>query len=250
MKIGVKTYDDGNFLEHFRKKANFFEIMAVEGRDYEFTKQFSQFPVVIHAQHYIFDDNPADKTKREKGTSSINFARKVADFAKAKRIILHPGIAADNNCSEENAIAFVKSLKDNRIVIENQPKVKYLNCLCTTPEDTKEFMEKANVEFCFDINHAIETAVCTGTSYKEFIKEFIKLNPAQYHLGGQRFDKGSDGRILSHLSFQDSEIDLKEILKFLPEDAEITLETEHDMEKTEKDIKMIRKVIEEINQKN
>lgn len=196
----------------------------------------------------MFGDNPADKTKEKENISSINFARKVADIIKSNRIILHAGIIANSNCSEKNAIAFVKSLNDNRIIIENLPKVKSLNFLCATPEETKKFMEKANVGLCLDINHAIETAICIGRDYKELIKEFIKLKPAMYHLGGQRFDKGDDGRIISHLSFHDSDVGLKEILKLLPEDAEITLETEPDIEKTENDIEAIRKAMEEIRE--
>ena len=245
MKIGVKTYDNEKFLEHFRKKADFFEILTIEGRDYEFAEQFSQFlPVIIHAQHYIFGSNPADKSKDEGDASSINFARKIADSTNAKRIILHPGVINNGSSSEENAVSFIKNLNDKRVLIENLPKYKDFNCLCTTPEDTKEFMKKADVRLCFDINHAIETAFQAGRDYKELIKEFIKLKPIQYHLGGQRVNGG----VISHLSFQNSDIDLKEILEFLPEDAEITLETEPNIEKTENDIEVIRKVIEEITQ--
>lgn len=243
MKIGVKSYDDGKFLEHFRKKADFFEILAIEGKNYEFTRQFSQFPVVIHAQHYIFGSNPADKSKDEGNISSINFARKIADSTNAKRIILHPGVINNNSSSEDNAVSFIKNLHDKRVLIENLPKYKDFNCLCTTPEETKEFMKKADVKLCFDINHAIETAFQAGRDYKEFIKDFIKLKPVQYHLGGQRIKGG----IASHLSFQDSDIELKEILKLLPKDAEITLETEPDIEKMESDINIIRGVIDEIS---
>lgn len=245
MKIGVKTYDNGKFLEHFRKKVDFAEILTIEGRDYEFAKQFSQFlPVIIHAQHYIFGSNPADKSKDEGDASSINFARKIADFTNAKRIILHPGVINNGSSSEENAVSFIKNLNDKKVLIENLPKYKDFDCLCTTPEDTKEFMKKADVKLCFDINHAIETAFQAGRDYKELIKEFIKLKPVHYHLGGQRIKEG----IASHRSFQDSDIDLKEILKLLPADAEITIETEPDIEKTDNDLKAIKGVIEEISQ--
>ncbi len=240
MKIGVKTYDDRAFLGHFRKKADFFEVMALEGRDYSFLRQFSG-PIIIHAQHYVFGDNPADKARIEKNASSINFARGVADLAGAKRIILHPGVIANSNCSEENAAAFVKMLKDGRIIIENHPYIEGLNYLCTTPEETKRFMKKADVGLCLDINHAIETAFMKGIGCNKLIKDFIKLKPVHYHLGGQRLEKGANGRILSHLPFKDSTLDLREILGFLPKNAEITLETEPNIEKTEDDLSRVRK---------
>jgi len=240
MKIGVKTYGDGKFLENFRKKADFFEVMALEGRDYSFLRQFSEVPIIIHAQHYIFGDNPADKSRIEKNALSINFARGVADLAGAKRIILHPGIISNGSCSEEHSASFIRSLKDKRIIIENQPHFKEFSCLCTTPENTGEFIRKTGTGLCLDINHAIETAFMKGIDCNKLIKEFIKLKPVHYHLGGQRLDKGADGRILSHLPFQDSILNLKEILGFLPENAEITLETEPDIEKTEDDLSRVR----------
>ncbi len=64
MKIGVKTYDNPLFLKEFVDKVDFFEVMAIEGKDYSFLKSFNK-PVVVHAQHDSFGINNADKSKRE-----------------------------------------------------------------------------------------------------------------------------------------------------------------------------------------
>ena len=61
MKLGVKTYSDEKFLKYFQDKADFFEIQAIQGRDYSFLKKFS-IPFVIHAAHFSQGSNPADKT--------------------------------------------------------------------------------------------------------------------------------------------------------------------------------------------
>ena len=110
--------------------------------------------------------------------------------------------------------------------------------LCATPEETKEFMKKTGVKLCLDINHAVETAVYLNKNYLEFIKEFIKLKPAHYHLGGQNIKQNK-----SHIDFKGSDINLKEILKLIPKDAEITLEVTTDIEKTKEDLKFIKNIL-------
>jgi len=236
MKIGIKSYDYVQELEYFKDKADFFEIMAVEGRDYSGFKNF-KMPFVIHSQHAIFGINNANKEIYQKNLDSFNYASKVADMLGAKKIVVHPGNIENNNCSENNSINFVKSLKDKRVIIENMPQEK---ALCHTPEQLKEFVSKAGCGICFDINHAITTAQNLKKDYKEFIKDFVKLKPIHFHLGGHKFT-GKD-----HLCFADSELDLKEILSLLPKDAEITLETSKDIEKTKEDLKIIREVLKNL----
>lgn len=237
MKIGVKTFKDGEFLRHFKDKVDFFEVMAIQETDYSFLKEFS-LPIVIHAQHLGFGVNNANKTKVIKNEESINFAVNLANEYGADKIIIHPGEITDDNCSVEQAIYFLKLIKDKRILIENIPLRG--NFLCATPEETKKFMMETGNGFCFDINHAIETAVFLKQDCLRIIKEFIKLEPKHYHIGGQKL-KGN----IAHLPLADSDIPLKKIMELIPKDAEITLETVCDIKKTEEDIKMIKDLIKE-----
>jgi len=236
MKIGVKSYDYRKELEYFKDKADFFEIMAVEGRDYSKFKEF-KIPFVIHSQHASFGINNANSEIHQKNLDSFNYAKKIADMLGAKKIVVHPGKIENNSCSKNNSIKFIKSLKDKRIIIENMPHEK---TLCNTPEQLKEFISKTGYGFCFDINHAITIAQSLKRDYKEFIKEFIKLKPNHFHLGGHKFS-GKD-----HLCFAESELDLREIVSFLPKDAEITLETSVDIEKTKEDLRMIMEVLKKL----
>ena len=240
MKIGVKTYDNADFLHQFKKNADFFEIMAVQDNDYSFLGEFSKAkPIVVHAEHQAFGTNPADKSKEIQDKGSIKFAQQIANLNGTEKIVIHPGRIENTNCKKENAINFIKSLKDKRILIENLPSE---NSLCKTPDEVKEFMKKTKCGFCFDINHAIISAINQKKDYIKFLKEFIKLKPSHYHFGGQKIAEKKD----SHLSLAESEIDLKEIIKLLPKNAEITLETEQDIEKTEQDIKIIKNMIKQI----
>lgn len=246
MKIGVKTFGDEEFLKHFEDKVDFFEIMAIQKNDYSFLKNFS-LPMVIHAEHQIFGVNLADSSKKEFNLKSINFARKLADFVNAKKIIVHPGEIekGNKNCSVKDSINFFKGISDDRILVENLPTgfhftpEKY-HRLGQTPREIKKFLKETKIKFCFDVNHAIERIKKFNGKYG-FIKKYIKLNPAHYHIGGQ---KPSDGT--EHLCLESSELDLKKILSYYPDDAEITLETEVDIAKVEKDIEIIRSVLKEL----
>ena len=156
MKIGVKTYSSKELLDYFKDKADFFEIQAIQKNDYSFLKKYS-IPIIIHAEHYANNKiNPADKTRINQTLKAINFAIKLADDVNAKKIIFHPGMIKDANCSKEQAINFIKSLKDKRIILENLPAMQYR--LGKTPEEIKEFLQKTEKTFCFDISHAIVTA--------------------------------------------------------------------------------------------
>ncbi|MDD5700336.1 MAG: TIM barrel protein [Candidatus Nanoarchaeia archaeon] len=236
MKIGVKTFNDPAFLRHFEKDADFFEIMAIEGKDYSFLSEFSK-PIIIHAQHHKFGINNSDKTKHQKNSNSIKFARDLANKNQSTKIIVHPGELIDNNCSLQESLSFINSLNDSRTLIENMPHPqKYL---CSTPEQMAEYIKETGLGFCFDINHAISAALVVEKDPYSFIEGFVNLKPSHYHLCGHKI-KDKD---ITHLNFVDSEIDLKKIFSMLPKDAEITLEIPNDVEKTEKDIEMIRSFI-------
>jgi len=240
MKIGVKTYDNEEFLDYFKDKADFFEVQAIQTNNYDFLKKYS-LPIIIHAEHHVNAGiNPADKTLINQNLKSINFAIKLADQVNAKKIIFHPGMIRDANCSQEQAINFIKNIPDDRILIENLPAMPYR--LGKTPKELKEFLQKTGKKFCFDLSHAIVTANILKLDKERIIEDFLKLNPVHFHLSGQNWDADTD----HHWSFKDSNIDFKNILKFYPKDAEITLEVTQDIGKNEYDLEYIKEIISSI----
>lgn len=237
MKFGVKTYDDERFLDYFFSRADFFEVQAIRGKDYSFLNKFAgKIPIVIHAEHFNFGVNAADSLLEKENRESIEFAIKVADLAKAKKIVFHPGSISNENCSKENAIRFLKSIKDKRIVLENLPIAKEYNCLGSTPEEIKELKEKTGLGFCFDLNHAIQSAIFYNRDFKEFIVEFEKLKPEHYHLGGHILKSNE-----THVSLGESDFDLLMFLKFLDKNAEVTLEVRIDEESVEEDLALAKR---------
>lgn len=245
MKIGVKTFNSRDFLEPFRDKVDFFEIMAIETVNYDFLKEFN-LPIVIHSQHRNFGVNVADKTKLQKNLNSINFAIKLADQTKAKKIIIHPGELDSKDSTREQAIKFIKNIKDKRIIIENIP-IRDVYRFGAKPEEIKEILKETKKGFCFDINHAIFAALALKQDYLQFIKEFVKLKPVHYHLGGQILkDFSLPFEKREHLALAESDFDLKEVLKLIPKDAEITLETTTDINKTLDDVRIMKEIMKEL----
>jgi deoxyribonuclease IV len=236
MKLGVKTYSDEKFLKYFQDKADFFEIQAIQGRDYSFLKKFSK-PFVIHAAHFSQGSNPADKTMTKQNLKLLNLAKKLADKTNSKTIVFHAGKLKDKNCSIENSIDFINQNYDKRIHLENVTSIE--KSVGTTSSEMKSILQKTKTKFCFDVNHAIANANFLNKKPVPFIKEFLKLNPTHFHVGGQKLNSKKD----NHSSFKDSTLPLKKILSLYPKNATITLEVTTSIKDTEYDLDYIRKII-------
>lgn len=243
MKVGIKAYRYVRGIENLVKSADFIEVMALRNNNYSFFKQL-HLPIVIHAQHEFFGINNADFLLMDKNLDALNYARSVADYLDSEKIVVHPGVIRNDGCSFNNSIKILRAFGDSRVIVENMPKRDYL---CSTYVDTRDFLKSFKGGLCFDISHAIETTfsgACQGNfSYLGVLKDYLRLRPEHYHLGGQKIN-GS-----SHLAFEDSEVNLKEIFSILPIDAQITLETSNDLKKTFEDIKIIREIIASLEKK-
>lgn len=232
IKLGVKTFQDKKFLQELEGRADFFEIMAIKGKDYSFLREFSK-PIVIHAEHQRFGVNYADNAKCEKNLQSLEFALGVAREYNSQKVIVHAGRLENDGCSIAQAVSLIRSINDERVLIENLPQ----NYFCSTPEDIRRFISLSGCSFCFDINHAIQTALSNNLEPYGFIERFIELNPRHYHLGGQKMNSSCIG----HKSFRDSEMDMEKIMKIIPDRAEITLEVTTDVENTKYDVDFVRR---------
>jgi len=238
MKLGVKTFDNKKYIEHFKDKVDFIEVMSFAKKE-----DIINNKIVIHCKHQRFGINPADKTKEKENLEELKKGQEIADFTKASKIIFHPGLIENKKCSREQAIKILNSTKDKRIIIENLPRMKEGEKLCSTPDETAKFMKETEKDLCFDLNHAISAAYSDEKDPYEYIAGFIKLKPVHYHLGGQTLPDDT-----THIALTESNIDLERIIRMLPEDAEVSLEVTQDIQKTEKDIDLFRKIWKETHQ--
>jgi len=170
---------------------------------------------------------------------AINFAKMLADEVGSKKIVIHPGHIEDENCSINNSIDFLNNYCDKRFVIENMPLMGAKDGnfrIGSSVEDMKLLLDETNLGFCFDINHAIEYSLKQELDYWKVIQEFEGLNPNHYHLGGEKIPEG-----ISHISFCNSNLDLKKVFSLISWKAEITLEVGMDEKEVREDLKLVQR---------
>ena len=62
------------------------------------------------------------------------------------------------------------------------------------------------------------------------------MNPIHYHLGGEKIPRG-----ISHIGFNDSDLNLGKVFSLISKDAEITLEVGINEEEVSEDLKIVEK---------
>ncbi len=241
MKIGIKIFGlkEKSFLDEISDKIDFIETMVIQGRDYHFLKNYDK-KIVLHAEHQQFGINPADSSKYNRNLESLEFALNLADELKTEKVVCHPGIISNRNCSEETAIDFFNNIDDERILIENLPLLNYrgrtIDALCALPAETENFLKKSNKKLCFDVSHSIISALVKNKAdYNEFIIPYLELKPAHFHFSDILLEKRRD-----HLHFGEGNLDIDYYRKILPEYAEVTLETRNNTEKALNDINLLK----------
>ncbi len=246
-KFGLKLWSiNDNYLDAVRILDNkglfdYIELYVIPGSFERYSEIWSRFsiPYVIHAPHWREGVNLAKKEKEDENIELIGQAQRFADELRAEKIIVHPGIDGDIN---ETARQLVK-INDKRILVENKPYFALddgLLCNGSTPEEISLVIDKAQVGFCMDMGHA----VCAANGHKKdqhaFLRDFLALKPAMFHL--------SDGDISSvydsHKHIGKGSFDLDFFMSIIPADTMVTVETKKDSKNDlidyEKDVKKIK----------
>jgi deoxyribonuclease-4 len=178
---------------------------------------------VIHAPHYKDGMNLANKASEKKNIALSKQAFAYADALSADIVIFHPGIAGD----EKETARQLKTLYDQRIVIENKPYYTIDGkqvCNGYSPEQIKMIIDESSVGFCFDIAHAICAANSRKHSPYAYLKPFLDLKPRILHLTDGETNSGID----QHRHFGKGNYDIKRILSLLRKNGMITIETVKD----------------------
>ena len=194
-------------------------------------------PYIIHATTERHGLNIADKEKEEFNLKTIYSCIDWADKLNAKYLILHPGFGLI-----ENTIEFLNKIDDRRILIENMPKIG-LNgekMIGYTPEQIENLIGN-KFGLCLDLNHAIKAAVSLRRPYKEFIEEFLKLNPKVFHISDGRLDIEKD----EHLNIGEGNYDFEFLATCVKKSVSkyVTLETPRNSNSFDNDINNLKKLI-------
>lgn len=219
MRVGIKIFPDRlRVVNQLSKLFDFIELMATPSLS---NVRKTKVPFIIHAPHFRYKFNPADKRLEKYNLKLMNHTIKIADKLKSKKIIVHAGHLRNKNCSKKNSLKFLKKINDNRIIIENLCAKDALN---KTPQELKAFTKELKCGICFDFSHAITTSYNLGyKSYKSFVRRFLKLKPEYFHICDGFYD-GKD----RHLDIGKGNYDLdfiKQCIGKKPVTLEITSRT-------------------------
>ncbi|MFX1256289.1 MAG: TIM barrel protein [Promethearchaeota archaeon] len=185
-----------------------------ETKDLDIIKKL-KLPYAIHLPNSNDGINFGD-IKREK--NNIEFIQKIEQnieiLQQLKPIcyIIHPE-SGDMNYSISNLM----KLRIKPLAIENMP-MKGIHgeaMLGYNPIELKSFFEKVrDLEFCFDINHAIKASISLKKDSFEFIKEFLNFKkPKVFHIAGGDINIEID----NHLHLNNGQYNLLKIKKLLLE---------------------------------
>jgi len=258
MKIGLKIKYTKNipiilpYIKTLSNKLDYFEFglrMSENYKDYKELVKNNNLFVTLHGPLYEENVNLIVPQKNKINLKNLRFCQKVANYFKAKYIVLHPGDRETSEASLENLYYLLDKVKDKRFLLENTPikiKNRRYKRLGVFLKDFLEF-KKRGINMCFDFGHArVETEI-ERKEYYAYAKNFIKkVKPRYFHLSG------NDGTYDYHWTIKNKRnlIDYSKILPFLPKNALLTLEIDFfdknngfNKEKVFQDIDYLRKLI-------
>lgn len=239
MKLGLKLWSTNEYYfilaQEIAKKGlcDFIELFYVPGSMESLNIwQKINIPIVIHAPHTVSGLNPADKNAYSKNKELEEESIKFAESLNAEFVIFHPGMkgTADEAIRQINTFG-----KTRKILIENKPyhgiTDPLLLCRGSNPKEMGYLLEHTHAGFCLDVGHAICAANSLNRDIFEFLDEFLLLNPVLFHLSDGNVDSSYD----AHTNLGKGNYPLKSILKKIPNNSKITLETQKNSKEDLKD---------------
>lgn len=250
MKIGLKLYSTNTDLiqEAQRVKErniyDYIELYVYPNSCSDTLQRWKDVdvPFVIHAAHSLHGINLAQADKWEPNRKNFNEARRFADALSSEIIILHPG----SNGSLDETIRQLRLLNEERIALENKPKVGMHNEICvgwSLLEFSRAVKEGGVHTVALDFGHAVCAARSSGVDPMEMIKEFMGLKPNIFHL--------SDGDVTSekdvHLNLGQGSFNLGGFVSLIPRNSFVTIETPRNkstgLRDFEKDVTFLRPIL-------
>lgn len=204
MKFGLKLWsintDLINQAVHLidEKVFDYIELFVVPDSD---IKPFLiDVPYIIHIPHHRFGVNIGEDTIREYNLLKINESITWADRLNARYLILHAG-----HGSMLHATDLLRELSDSRLLIENMPKVGLDGeaMIGYSPAQIEELIGDSDMGLCLDFGHAVKAAVSLGVDYKEYVQEFMGLEPRMFHVSDGTLGEEKD----EHFNIGEGEYD-------------------------------------------
>ncbi len=206
---------------------SYVELYVVPGSSSQCLRcwQKGNIPFILHAPHAYSGLNMSLRKYKEDAKELILEVEAYRTALNPNGVIFHPGMRGTVNETIRQLRSFKKVFPElfDIALIENNPK-EGLNgeiCVGASPEEIKQIMEETNLALCLDIGHAICFSAWANMNYENVLDDFATLHPRIYHL--------SDGDVRSrtdmHLRLGDGNFNLEKIIRRIPQESTITLET-------------------------
>ncbi len=221
-------------------QADFVEVYLVPAKvDFKALEVLKEVEVTIHAPYFEHGFN-IHQLNNEMISLFKSEVIPAADLLSSHQIVVHAGVGSENQIFAEN----VKKIHDNRIIIENKPKIGMHEVLCYgySLEQLRFIHAECGYQICFDFSHAIISAVQQGVAYKEFIRDAVSiLKPSYFHISDAHQKSGDD----EHLSLGDGDYDFGYIKKLIEsaaveQEVRVVFETPKEGAGLENDLKNIQ----------
>lgn len=204
MKFGLKLWSSNTDLIEEAVKLidqgifDYIELFVIPGT--QISSFLLDIPYIIHIPHHKFGVNIGEKGRKKYNLQSIDESITWADRLNARYLILHAG-----HDSMEDAKELLSKVTDNRLLIENMPKIGINDekMIGYSAEQIEELININNAGVCLDFGHAVKAAASLEVDYKEFINEFLRFEPKVFHISDGMLDNVKD----EHLNIGDGEYD-------------------------------------------
>lgn len=183
-------------------------------------------PYMLHCPHAKHQFNLAKPELRDSNAEKFDEVRRFADALSAPVIVMHGGNRGDIG----EAIRQLRGLADERIFIENKPKVSLTGGLCIghSPEEIERILAGAGLRgMVLDFGHAICAANSAGANPLDYIERFLALSPRVFHIGDGDVRSEKD----NHFNFGEGTFDIQRLASYVPAQSTLTIETPTDQEK-------------------
>jgi len=159
-------------------------------------------------------------------------------------VILHPGILG----TIEETIRQIKVFQGEfptlmaGALVENKPRVGLYDevCMGSSPEEIGRVLEATGLGFCLDIAHGFCYAAWAQAPWENVLDSFLGFEPSVVHLSDGDTAAVKD----SHPHFGEGNFDLPRVVKKIPEDVLLTIETrknsQTDLTDFERDVACLR----------
>lgn len=227
IKIGLKVGQNSSkeYIDLISKHVDFIEIYAHMSCDFEILNSFNK-PVTVHIAHFSQGVNFSNPNKLALNNRALKHAIKLADRFNSKKIIFHPELREDDQCTLNTLEKFLTDNYDERLYIENMPYSSMgFPHFAADYLDIAYLTKKLNIKFCLDFAHGFEFLTKESTPL-DAIQHYIDLSPGHFHVTDTDLNEVFEASYNeAHLNFGEGNIDLGWVQKMIPDGSWVTIET-------------------------